>query len=168
MCELIFFSVTTTLAAFAERGGGGLFSDAVSCWDYIVTLVGELNASIKRGWNDTIENLSTRRKLCPSATLSSPNRTWIGLGLNSGPLGECQQLIASTKICKWRHINISRGGVVEILAKTKPWWPCRRKWQIFLQDGWGRCADGCFGTAWQANSQLLRIVVSLEIGRTSA
>jgi hypothetical protein len=83
-----------------------------------VTLVGERNSGIEHGWDDTIDKLSTRRKICPSASLSS-NRTWTGVGLKSGPLVECRPLIASTKSFRWRHINISRVGVVKILAKTK-------------------------------------------------
>ena len=34
------------------------------------------------------ENRSTRRKICPSATLSTTNPTWTGLGVNPGLRGE--------------------------------------------------------------------------------
>jgi hypothetical protein len=36
----------------------------------------------------TGEKRSTRRETCPSATLSTTNRTWTGLGLNQDLRGE--------------------------------------------------------------------------------
>jgi hypothetical protein len=44
----------------------------------------------KRQWNDiqTGENRRTRRKTCPSATLSTTNPTWIDTGANPGLRGE--------------------------------------------------------------------------------
>jgi hypothetical protein len=41
-------------------------------------------------WNDilTVENRRTRRKTCPSATLSTTNPTWIDRGANPGLRGE--------------------------------------------------------------------------------
>jgi hypothetical protein len=44
----------------------------------------------ERRWNDTLtgENRRTRRKTCPSATLSSTNPTWIDPGTNPGLRGE--------------------------------------------------------------------------------
>jgi hypothetical protein len=43
-----------------------------------------------RRWNDVLtgENRRTRRKSCPSATLSSTNPTWIDPGANAGLRGE--------------------------------------------------------------------------------
>jgi hypothetical protein len=44
----------------------------------------------ERRWNDILtgENRITRRKTCPSATLSITNPTWIDPGANPGPRGE--------------------------------------------------------------------------------
>jgi hypothetical protein len=44
----------------------------------------------ERRWNDVLtgENRRTRRKTCPSATLSTTNATWIDPGANQGLRGE--------------------------------------------------------------------------------
>jgi hypothetical protein len=44
----------------------------------------------ERRWNDILtgENRRTRRKICPSATLSTTNPTWIDPGANPGLRGE--------------------------------------------------------------------------------
>jgi len=70
----------------------------------------------ERRWNDIDrENRRTRRKTCPSATLSTTNPTWIDPGANPGLRGErpaTNRLSHGTAACSWLPIKFIRNDDV--------------------------------------------------------
>jgi hypothetical protein len=72
----------------------------------------------ERRWNDILtgENRRTRRKTCPSATLSTTNPTWIEPGANPGLRGErpgTNDLSHGTAYMPVGYWLLVRGGIVQ-------------------------------------------------------
>jgi hypothetical protein len=95
---------TLLMSSHTVRLGGScflsvLFDDAVSCWDYIASVIDDLVWSIG-GMILTRQNWSTRYKTCPSATLSSTPPTWSAGNVESLPSNLKNRCVYYFNICE--------------------------------------------------------------------
>jgi hypothetical protein len=78
-----------TISHVTERDTSITFNDAISCQDYIASVVHKWNMSTEHRQNEMDKgNRSTPRKICPSATLSTANPIRTALGSKPWLRGE--------------------------------------------------------------------------------
>ena len=123
--------------------GTFFFNNAVGCWRYVTSVLGERDMSVGHWWTDTDGKYQSclERETCPSATLPATNPKWIELSSSPG-LGDEKPLprqgpwtlpVFPCLEYRWQHVSITRP--VPHLNKTETYTPFCQSCFRFLSKG---------------------------------